>query len=166
VFSVEYSFNSGNKITEKCPVGLLQVCWSATASYIIKNTYRTELTKLLLIIWIYFVLHHHRWRSSLFLSIAVLRRFCHTCLRPSGFYFFGFRNLPLPPRRRPSALRSAPNLEDQESVFMFPQWQGGTLIYPHAPGSLFVAFYDSQGCGLHTGISSVCCGTLSVDVQR
>jgi hypothetical protein len=27
------------------------------------------------------------------------------------------------------------------------QWQGGPVIYPQALGSLFVAFYDSQGYG-------------------
>jgi hypothetical protein len=41
-----------------------------------------------------------------------------------------------------------------------PQWQGGPVIYSQAQGSLFVAYYSSQGYGggiltrLHTGIDS------------
>jgi hypothetical protein len=62
-------------------------------------------------------------------------------------------------RARSSALRLTSNLEDQVSVFMCPSDRVAQL-YPQAPGSLFVAFYDSQGYGggiltpLHTGISS------------
>jgi hypothetical protein len=37
-----------------------------------------------------------------------------------------------------------PNLEDQIPVFMSPS-DRVTQLYPQAPGSLFVAFYDSQG---------------------
>jgi hypothetical protein len=50
----------------------------------------------------------------------------------------------------------APTWEDQVSVFMFPSDRVAQL-YPQAPGSLFVASYDSQGYGgriltrLHTG---------------
>jgi hypothetical protein len=50
----------------------------------------------------------------------------------------------------------SPNLEDQVSVFMFPSDRAAQL-YPQVPGSLFVAFYDSQGYGVgvlirhHTG---------------
>jgi hypothetical protein len=40
-------------------------------------------------------------------------------------------------------LRPTPNLEDQVSVFMFPSDRVAKL-YPQAPGSFFVAFYDSQ----------------------
>jgi hypothetical protein len=40
-------------------------------------------------------------------------------------------------RERSSALRPTPNLEDQVPVFMSPSDKV-------APGSLFVAFYDSQ----------------------
>jgi hypothetical protein len=37
-------------------------------------------------------------------------------------------------------------MEDQVSVFMSPIERVAQL-YPKAPGSLFVAFYDSQGYG-------------------
>jgi hypothetical protein len=37
-------------------------------------------------------------------------------------------------------------LEDQILVFMSPS-DRVAHIYPQAPGSLFVAFYDSHGCG-------------------
>jgi hypothetical protein len=53
-------------------------------------------------------------------------------------------------------LRSALNLEEQVPVFMSPSGKVAQL-YPQAPGSLFVAFYDQQGYGggvlirLHTG---------------
>jgi hypothetical protein len=59
-------------------------------------------------------------------------------------------------RVRSSALRQTPNLEDQVSVFM-SLCDRVAQLYPQAPGSLFVAFYDSQGYGgviltrLHTG---------------
>jgi hypothetical protein len=76
------------------------------------------------------------------------------CQMASGFHLFGFRNniyiarLPV--------LRPTPNLEDQVSVFMSPRNRVAQL-YPKAPCSLFVAFYESQGYGggivtrLHTG---------------
>jgi hypothetical protein len=53
--------------------------------------------------------------------------------------------------------RDSPNLEDQEPVFIFPRNRVARL-YSQALGSLFVASYDSQGCGggirprLHTGV--------------
>jgi hypothetical protein len=43
-------------------------------------------------------------------------------------------------------LRPTPNLEDQVSVFMSPS-DMVTQLYPQEPGSLLVAFYDSQGYG-------------------
>jgi hypothetical protein len=49
-------------------------------------------------------------------------------------------------RASSSALRSTPKLEDQASVFMSPSDRLACL-YPQTPGSLFVAFYDSQGYG-------------------
>jgi hypothetical protein len=42
-----------------------------------------------------------------------------------------------------------PNLEDHARVFRFPSKRAARL-YPQTLGSLFVAFYVSQG--LHTGI--------------
>jgi hypothetical protein len=45
-----------------------------------------------------------------------------------------------------SALRPTRNLEDQASVFMSPSDRLVQLYY-QALGSLFVAFYDSQGYG-------------------
>jgi hypothetical protein len=59
-------------------------------------------------------------------------------------------------RARSSALAFNPNVEDQLSVFMPPS-DRVAQFYPQAPGSLFVAFYDSAGYGggilthLHTG---------------
>jgi hypothetical protein len=53
----------------------------------------------------------------------------------------------------------SPNLEGQVPVFIFPRNRVAQL-YPRALGSLFVAFYDSQGCRggiptrLHTGFNS------------
>jgi hypothetical protein len=53
-------------------------------------------------------------------------------------------------------LRATPKLEDQVSVFRFPRDRVAQL-YPQAPSSLFVTFYDSQGYGgdilikFHTG---------------
>jgi hypothetical protein len=43
-------------------------------------------------------------------------------------------------------LHPIPNLEDQVPVFMSPSDRVAQL-YPQAPGSLFVAFCDSQGYG-------------------
>jgi hypothetical protein len=54
------------------------------------------------------------------------------------------------------SLASDPNVGDQVSVYMFRSARVAQL-YPQALGSLFVAFYDSQGYGgdiltrLHTG---------------
>jgi hypothetical protein len=59
-------------------------------------------------------------------------------------------------RARSSALRPTSNLEDQVPVFMSPS-DRVAQIYIQAPGSLFVAFYHTQGYGggiltrLHTG---------------
>jgi hypothetical protein len=57
------------------------------------------------------------------------------------FYYLGFRN-----RAKSSALRPTPNLKDHVSVFMSPS-DRVTQLYPQAPGTLFVAFHDSHGCG-------------------
>jgi hypothetical protein len=46
---------------------------------------------------------------------------------------------------RPPCVQT-PNLEDQVLVFMSPSDRVAQL-YPQAPVSLFVAFYDSQGYG-------------------
>jgi hypothetical protein len=59
-----------------------------------------------------------------------------------------------------SALRPTPNLEEQVSVFMSPS-DKMVWLYPQAPGSLFVALYDPQGCGggflnrLHTVTNNI-----------
>jgi hypothetical protein len=45
-----------------------------------------------------------------------------------------------------SALRPTPNLEDLVSVCMSLS-DRMVQLYPQAPGSLFVAFHDSQGYG-------------------
>jgi hypothetical protein len=55
-----------------------------------------------------------------------------------------------------SQIRDSPNLEGQVPVFISPRNRVARL-YPQAPGSRFVASYDSQGYGggtrlhLHTG---------------
>jgi hypothetical protein len=57
---------------------------------------------------------------------------------------------------RSSALHPTPNLKDQVSIFMSPRDKEAQL-YPQAPHSLFIAFYDSQSYGtgilthVHTG---------------
>jgi hypothetical protein len=58
-----------------------------------------------------------------------------------------------------SQIRGVPNLEGQVPVFISPR-NSVTQLYPEAPGSLFVASYDSQGYGgvirshLHKGTTS------------
>jgi hypothetical protein len=87
-----------------------------------------------------------------FLSKSLLRIFY---LITSGFHFFEFReNIIL--HNRSSALRRTPTVVDKVPVFMFRSDKVAQL-YSKAPGSLFIAFYDSQGYGgdilthLHTG---------------
>jgi hypothetical protein len=59
--------------------------------------------------------------------------------------------------RVPPQIRDFPNLEGHVPVFISPMNRVAQL-YPQALGSLFVASYDSQGCGggvrtrLHTGV--------------
>jgi hypothetical protein len=43
-----------------------------------------------------------------------------------------------------SEIRDFPNLEGQVPVFIYPS-DRVVQLYPQAPGSLFVAFYDWQG---------------------
>jgi hypothetical protein len=45
-----------------------------------------------------------------------------------------------------SPILDAPNLEDQVPVFIFSR-DSVAQLYPQAPCSLFIAFYDSQGYG-------------------
>jgi hypothetical protein len=47
---------------------------------------------------------------------------------------------------RSSALRPPPNLEDQIPVFTSSSGKV-VQLYPQAPGSLFITFYDFQGYG-------------------
>jgi hypothetical protein len=62
-------------------------------------------------------------------------------------------------------MRPIPNLEVQVSVFMSPSHRVAQL-YPQAPGSVFVAYYDLQGCGgsilthLHTEMPTRCQYTI------
>jgi hypothetical protein len=63
-------------------------------------------------------------------------------ITPAGFNFFAFRNNSFFYGARSSALRRTPNLEDQVSVFTSPSDRVAQL-YPQAPDSLLVAFYDS-----------------------
>jgi hypothetical protein len=75
--------------------------------------------------------------------VHFLRRFCQI---ESGVHFSGFRGSNFFHRARSSALRPTPNLEYQVSVLMLHSDRMAQL-YPQVLGSLFVAFYDSQGYG-------------------
>jgi hypothetical protein len=89
-----------------------------------------------------------------------LRRFWQTA---SGFHFFGFHDNFFYIVRS-SAFCPTPNLEEQVSVFMSPSDRVAQL-YPQAPGSLFVALYDSPIYDggiltrLHTENRSITCRT-------
>jgi hypothetical protein len=50
-------------------------------------------------------------------------------------------------RARSSALRPTPNMEDQLSLYLCPPSDRVVRLYPQAPGSLLLAFYESQGNG-------------------
>jgi hypothetical protein len=86
--------------------------------------------------------HHNRWQNS-FLgpsledSARFTIRFSLLWISEQHFFFY---------RARLSALRPTPNMEDQVSVFMSSSDRLAQL-YPQAPDSLFVVFYDSQGYG-------------------
>jgi hypothetical protein len=88
-------------------------------------------------------------KQSPFQAIAFLRRFCQTCLRELHhpvFTSLDFTTIISFCRARSSALCATLNLVDQVSVFTSPSDRMAQL-YPHALGSLFVAFYDLQGYG-------------------
>jgi hypothetical protein len=88
--------------------------------------------------------HHHHWQNSSFWAIAFLW-FCQIYreLDQPIFTSLDFATIISFYRARSSALRPTLNLEDQVSVFMSPRDMVAQL-YPQAPGTLFVAFYDSQ----------------------
>jgi hypothetical protein len=96
-------------------------------------------------------------KTVIFLAVAFLRTFCQICLELDHpvFTSLDFATI-IFYRARSSALCPIPNLEDQVPVFMSPSDRVAQL-YPQAPGSHFVAFYDSQdyrGCiptRLHMG---------------
>jgi hypothetical protein len=95
--------------------------------------------------------HHHHWQDSHFLIIAFLRRFSQMSLRSYGFHFFGFLN------------NNFFTEQGCQPCIQPPTWRSRSptdrvaKLYPRAPGSLIVTFYDSQGYGggilthLHTG---------------
>jgi hypothetical protein len=97
--------------------------FSQSASASLLNYYPTNsLTKLLLLLLV--VVLSSSSSSSLAKHQFLIRiRFCQTCLfleiRPTGFHSFGFRNNNFVYRARTSALDPNPNLEDQDSAFMF-----------------------------------------------
>jgi hypothetical protein len=64
----------------------------------------------------------------------------------SDFHFFESRNTIFFTEQGRQPCVQPPNLEDQISVFMSPS-DRVVQLYPQAPGSLFVAFYDSRGYG-------------------
>jgi hypothetical protein len=72
---------------------------------------------------------------------------CQMCLKLNHFLFtsLDFTTV-IFYRAKSSALRPTPNLEDQSLAFISPSNKVAQL-YPQALGSLFVAFYDSQGYG-------------------
>jgi hypothetical protein len=78
----------------------------------------------------------------------------------SVFTFWGFCNSTFFDRIRPSVLCPTPNPEDQVSVFLSSCGKVAQL-YPQAPCSLFLTFYNSQGYGgiiliyLHMGMLNI-----------
>jgi hypothetical protein len=98
---------------------------------------------------------YHSWQNSFSAAIVFLRRFCQIA---SGFHFFGFCNKIFFSEQGRQPCAQPPNLEDQVPVFRSPSDRVAQL-YPQSSGSLFVAFYDSQGYGggvptrLHAGTS-------------
>jgi hypothetical protein len=70
-----------------------------------------------------------------FLATAFHRNFCQIV---SGFNYLDFT--------RSSALRPTANLGKQVPVFISPR-NSVAQLYPHAPSSLSVAFWDSRGYG-------------------
>jgi hypothetical protein len=131
--------------------------------------------------WRYHWAKHHiidgvfdHWQNSPFWATAFLGRFCQICLflitcRRSDHPILtslDFAIIILFRTARSSSLRLTPNPEDQVLVFISPS-DGVAQLYPQAPGSLFVTFYDSQGDGggtltrLHTGKSSTECPEIS-----
>jgi hypothetical protein len=91
--------------------------------------------------------HYHHWQNSPFLSIAFLRRFCQICLNYTiRFSLLCTLQQQFVHRARSSALRPAPNLEDQVPVFMSPSYRV-VQLYSQALGSLFAAYYDLKGFG-------------------
>jgi hypothetical protein len=59
------------------------------------------------------------------------------------FHFFDFTTINCL-QSKVISLASNPTLEGQIPVFM-PSYDRVAQLYPQAPGSLFVVFYDSQG---------------------
>jgi hypothetical protein len=106
--------------------------------------------------WQYIFYHHdhrqqHRQNIALFGSYPSLEdsvRFAYY-ISPSYSHFFEFRKSNSFYRARSSALRSAPNLEDQFSVFMSPSDRVAQL-YPQAPSPNFVSIFDLHGYGILT----------------
>jgi hypothetical protein len=64
------------------------------------------------------------------------------CQISPGFHFFGFRNNVL--QGKVVDLASNPQSGGLDPCIYVPQWRRAQL-YPQGSGSLFVAFYDSQG---------------------
>jgi hypothetical protein len=66
-----------------------------------------------------------------------MSQFSNSCLVCQAVvnFFYGARS---------SAVGPTPNLGDQVTVFMFLS-DSVAQLYPQAPGSLFIAFYDTLG---------------------
>jgi hypothetical protein len=101
---------------------------------------------------------HQHWQNSPFWAIALEDS---ARVGPSGFHFCGFLNNDFFfCRPRSSDLRPSSNLEDEVPVFR--SFNNRVVQqYSHTPGSLFIAFYDSQAYGwgililLHTAYTSI-----------
>jgi hypothetical protein len=101
----------------------------------------------------FYVYHHHHRQIKYLLRCSLPSKILPVV--PSGFYIFRFcNNNFLTHQGRQSW--SNPNLEVQVSVFISPS-DRVVQLNPQTPGSLFLAFDDSQGYGwniptrLHTG---------------
>jgi hypothetical protein len=87
--------------------------------------------------------------------VYFVRLLDHPVCTPLNFVTINFTEQGRQPCAQPP-----PNLEDQVSLFISPSDRMAQL-YPRAPGSFFVAFYDSQGYGggiltrLHTGSDNI-----------
>jgi hypothetical protein len=123
--------------------------WCSSSMF---QNYTKQITELFIIIIII-------GKTPLFWAIAFLRRFCQICLELGQPIFTSLdlatiiflHGKVIKPCVRPPTWRT-------RSLYLCPPVTGWPSYTPQAPGSLFVAFYDSRGYGggilsrLHTGL--------------